>query len=271
MKARGLRVTFYPFILMDVPPGNTLPNPYSDDAIETGQPAFPWRGRTTRSPAAGYAGSADKTATASSQVAIFFGNAAPSDFAISGDTVSWTGSSGDWSLRRMMLHYAHLCVVAGGVDAFLIGSEMRGLTTIRSGPSTYSAVTALKALAADVRAVLGSGTDIGCAADWSEYFGRHPGDDETGGATGPSDPPNGDVYCHLDPLWSDANIDFVGSDNDMPRSDWRDGFEHADAADGWSAIYDRAYLQANIAGRKGTRIAFYLAARAAAAHVRRQA
>lgn len=44
MKARGLRVTFYPFILMDVPPGNTLPNPYSDNAAETGQPAFPWRG-----------------------------------------------------------------------------------------------------------------------------------------------------------------------------------------------------------------------------------
>ncbi len=27
MKARGLRVIFYPFLLMDVPPGNTLPNP----------------------------------------------------------------------------------------------------------------------------------------------------------------------------------------------------------------------------------------------------
>ena len=31
----------------------------------------------------------------------------------------------------MILHYAHLCAAAGGVDAFLIGSEMRGLTTIR--------------------------------------------------------------------------------------------------------------------------------------------
>ena len=44
MKARGLRVTFYPFILMDVPPGNSLPNPYSDNAAEMGQPAFPWPG-----------------------------------------------------------------------------------------------------------------------------------------------------------------------------------------------------------------------------------
>jgi hypothetical protein len=92
MKARGLRVTFYPFILMDVPPGNSLPNPYSDNAAETGQPAFPWRGRITCSPAAGFAGTVDKTATAASQVAAFFGSASPSDYAVSGDTVSWTGA-----------------------------------------------------------------------------------------------------------------------------------------------------------------------------------
>ena len=55
MKARGLRVTFYPFLLMDVPPGNTLPNPYSNNAATPGQPSFPWRGRITCSPAAGYA------------------------------------------------------------------------------------------------------------------------------------------------------------------------------------------------------------------------
>ncbi|MGB0498714.1 MAG: baseplate multidomain protein megatron, partial [Rubricella sp.] len=43
MKARGLRVTFYPFILMDVPPGNSLPNPYSDNAAASGQPDKPSR------------------------------------------------------------------------------------------------------------------------------------------------------------------------------------------------------------------------------------
>lgn len=36
MKARGLRITFYPFLLMDVPPGNTLPNPYSANAATPG-------------------------------------------------------------------------------------------------------------------------------------------------------------------------------------------------------------------------------------------
>jgi hypothetical protein len=251
MKARGLRVTFYPFILMDVPPGNSLPNPYSDNAAETGQPAFPWRGRITCSPAAGYAGSVDKTATAAAQVSAFFGSASSSDFAVSGETVSWTGSAGDWGLRRMVLHYAHLCAAAGGVDAFLIGTEMCGLTTIRSGTSAYPAVQAFRDLAADVRSILGAGTAISYAADWSEYFGHQPGDDEAGSATGSSDPPNGDVFFHLDPLWADPEIDFVGIDNYMPLSDWRDGFEHLDAQEGWPAIYDRAYLQGNIAGGEG--------------------
>lgn len=238
MKARGLRVTFYPFLLLDVPPGNTKPNPYSANAATAGQPTFPWRGRITCSAAAGYAGSVDKTATAAAQIADLFGTATSADFTVSGTTVSWTGPVGEWSLRRMILHYAHLCKAAGGVDAFLIGSEMPGLTTIRSGASTYPAVAALKSLAADVRAILGAGPKIGYAADWSEYFGHHPSDG------------SGDVYFHLDPLWSDANINLIGIDNYMPLSDWRDGFDHADAALA-PAIYDRDYLQSNITGGEG--------------------
>nr|WP_240769110.1 glycoside hydrolase/phage tail family protein [Paracoccus liaowanqingii] len=232
-------MTFYPFLLMDVPPGNTLANPYSANAATPGQPAFPWRGRITCSPAAGFVGSVDKTGTAATQVSALFGAATPGNFSVSGESVSFTGSPSDWGLRRMVLHYAHLCAAAGGVDAFLIGTEMPGLTTIRSGASTYPAVTAFKSLAADVRSILGAGTKIGYAADWSEYFGHHP---QNG---------SGDVYFHLDPLWSDANINFVGIDNYLPLSDWRDGFDHADALEGWPAIYDRAYLQANIAGGEG--------------------
>ena len=239
MKARGLRVTFYPFLLMDVPQSNTLPNPYSDDAADFGQPAFPWRGRITCSPAAGYAGSVDKTATAAAQVAALFGGATPGSFSISGESVNWTGASGDWGLRRMVLHYAHLCAAAGGVDAFLIGTEMPGLTTIRSNATTYPAVQAFRDLAGDVRSILGAGTAISYAADWSEYSGHQPGDGSN------------DVFFHLDPLWADPEIDFIGIDNYMPLSDWRDGFEHVDAAEGWPAIYDRAYLQANIAGGEG--------------------
>jgi hypothetical protein len=239
LKARGLRVSFYPFILMDVPASNDLPDPYSDHAAETGQPTFPWRGRITCSPAAGYAGSVDKTAAAESQVAALFGSAQPSDFAVSGESVSWTGPSGDWGLRRMILHYAHLCDAAGGVDAFLIGSEMRGLTTIRDGAASYPAVAAFRDLLADVRGILGSATELSYAADWSEYFGHHPADG------------SGDVFFHLDPLWADPETDFVGIDNYMPLSDWRDGHEHLDVTLGAPAIYDRGYLQGNIAGGEG--------------------
>ncbi len=238
MKARGLRVTFYPFLLLDVPPGNTKPDPYSDNAGTIGQPTFPWRGRISCSPAARYAGSVDKTGTAASQVSALFGTATPASFSVSGETVNWTGPVGEWSLRRMILHYAHLCVAVGGVDAFLIGSEMPGLTTIRSSAATYPAVQAFRDLATAVRSILGAGPKIGYAGDWSEYFGHHPDDG------------SGDVFFHLDPLWSDANIDFIGIDNYMPLSDWRDGFDHADAVLA-PAIYNRAYLQSNIAGGEG--------------------
>jgi hypothetical protein len=43
LKARGLAVTLYPFVLMDVPAGNGLPDPYGGPD----QAAYPWRGRVT--------------------------------------------------------------------------------------------------------------------------------------------------------------------------------------------------------------------------------
>lgn len=238
LRARGKRVTFYPFVMMDIPPGNTKPNPHSASAAGVGQSVFPWRGRITCSPAAGYEGSPDKTAGAATQVAAFFGSALRTQYSIGGTTVTFTGTPSDWGLRRMILHYAHLCAAAGGVDAFLIGTEMRGLTQIRSGPGTYPAVAAFQALAADVRAILGAGTKISYAADWSEYFGHQPQDGSN------------DVWFHLDPLWADANTNFVGIDNHMPLSDWRHGTAHLDAL-AWPDIHDRAYLQANIAGGEG--------------------
>jgi hypothetical protein len=238
LKARGYRVTFYPFILMDVPADNTLPDLYSDDAAGTGQPAYPWRGRITCSPAAGYAGGVDKSAAAGTQVAAFFGNAEPSDFDVDDEHVEWDGAPDDWGLRRMILHYAHLCAAAGGVDAFLVGSELRGLTHVRSSASSYPAVAELVALASDVRSIAGSGTRLSYAADWSEYFGHHPQDG------------SGDVFFHLDPIWADDEIDFVGIDNYMPLSDWRDGLDHLDAEHA-DTVTDLDYLGGNIEGGEG--------------------
>jgi hypothetical protein len=205
---------------MDVPAGNSLPNPYSDNAATNGQPTFPWRGHITCSPAPGYAGTVDKTAAAAAQVDVFFGTAAPSDFgAWNGDTISYSGPA-EWSYRRMILHYAKLAVAAGGVDAFLIGSEMVALNAVRSSASAFPAVSKMVSLAADVKGIVGSGCKVGYAADWSEYANFRPDDGSN------------DLYFHLDPLWASASIDFVGVDNYMPLSDWRSGRLHLDAQAG---------------------------------------
>lgn len=248
LAAAGKDTVLYPFILMDQLAGNGLSDPWSD---APDQPALPWRGRITLSKAPGQPGSPDKTAAAETEVAAFFGTSAVGDFVINGAAVTYTGSA-EWSYRRFILHYAHLCAAAGGVAGFCIGSEMRGLTQIR-GIAGFPAVQALRQLAADVRLVLGPNTKIGYAADWSEYFGYHPQDG------------SGDVFFHLDPLWSDPAIDFIGIDNYMPIADWRDGYEHADAE--WGSIYNLDYLKANIAGGEGYEW-YYHSPEAAAAQIR---
>ncbi len=232
MRDGGQDVVFYPFILMEQLAGNGRRDPYTGAAD---QPPLPWRGRITLSVAPGRPASPDGTATADAQVAAFFGAASPADFTPTADGVRYDGPP-DFGYRRFILHYAHLCAAAGGVGAFCIGSEMRGLTTIR-GAAGFPAVAALRVLAAECRTILGPSAKIGYAADWSEYFGHHPQDG------------SGDVFFHLDPLWADPAIDFVGIDNYMPLSDWRDGDSHADAA--WGSIHDLDYLTANVAGGEG--------------------
>jgi hypothetical protein len=236
IKNRGFEVMICPLIAMDIAAGNTLPNPYSNNAATLGQPAYPWRGKITCSPAAGFTGSVDKTATAATQIASFFGTAVPGNFNFDNNN-RWIDYSGpaEWSYRRFVLHLAHIAAAAGGVDRFLLGSELAGLTQVRSSASAYPAVTQLISLAADVASEL-PGADISYAADWSEYHSHRPSDGTN------------DVYFNLDPLWADANIDFVGIDNYLPLADWRAGNTHLDKLAGWPSIYDQAYLQSNIEG-----------------------
>ena len=115
------------------------------------------------------------------------------------------------------------------MNLFLIGSELRGLETIR-GPAwtaagttdasgcavwDYPFVAGLQPLAADVRGDLrrpgltrntaGLSNLVAYSADWSDWMGfQHPG-------------ANGQ-WPHLDALWADANIDVVGFDNYLPLS-----------------------------------------------------
>jgi hypothetical protein len=230
IRAAGKEVMFYPFILMDQLEGNDLPDPWTGAGS---QPRLPWRGRITLSVAPGRAGSPDRSAAAAAEVAQFFGSAQPEHFTANGERVVYSGPD-NWGYRRFILHYARLCAIAGGVDAFCIGSEMRSLTQIRGPGNSFPAVEALKQLAQDVRTILGPQVKLSYAADWSEYFGYQT---------------DGDLYFHLDPLWADPNVDFIGIDNYMPLSDWRDGEEHADAE--WGSIYNIDYLRANVQGGEG--------------------
>ena len=230
LKQRGYKVMIYPFILMDIPENNTLPDPYGGER----QARFPWRGRITAHPAAGQAATADQTQEAAAQVDAFFGAARPDDFTAGDAGVSYAGS--DTGLRRFILHYAKLAQMAGGVDRFVISSEMVGLTTIRSTRTDYPAVQKLRDLLADVRAILPD-AQLSYAADWSEYFGHHPQDGK------------GDVNFHLDALWADENIDGVGIDAYFPLSDWRDA-PHLDS-DIASSVYDHDYLASNLRGGEG--------------------
>ena len=266
LKSRGLRVVFYPFLLMDCP-------------------GYPWRGRI------GFTG-ADISAAATSAVAGFLGSAAPSQFSrdTTNLTVGYAGAPTDYTYRRMILHYANLCVVAGGVDLFLIGSELRGLECIR-GPAwtpagtldanghavwDYPFVAGLQQLAGDVRGVFdGAGLTkdqinlhnlVTYFADWSVWMGvQHPGLG-LGYLDG--------QWPHLDSLYASPAIDLVSFDNYLPLSDWTSGDGGLDAQywqapapssslaawppsaatmsglglTGAPTLHSKAYLKANVEG-----------------------
>jgi len=215
LKARGLKITFYPFVVMDIASGNALPDPW--DAAAASQPAYPWRGRITCDPAPGQPGSPQGTSAAATQVASFF-------------------SGGAWNYRRMILHYANLAASAGGVDAFLIGSELKALTRVRSGAGVYPAVDALVTLAADVKAIVGASCVVTYGADWTEY--------------GADVVDAGEVRFPLDALWACSAIGAIGIDYYAPLADWRDGAGHRDLAIAPS-IYDLDYLRGNVSGGEG--------------------
>jgi hypothetical protein len=232
LKARGIAVTLYPFIMMDVPAGNGLADPYGRPE----QPPNPWRGRISCHPAPGMAGSPDGTTAAAAEVSAFVGSLTPGE-------ISWDGTQmlcakpSEWSFRRLILHYARLAEAAGGVEAFIIGSDMIGLTRVRDAGGGYPMVAALVALAADIRTILGPATKITYAADWTEY-GAHV---RNGGQ---------DVHFPLDPLWASPDIDAVGIDWYPPLTDWRDGPENADAAIAGGPV-DLDYLRAGLVSGEG--------------------
>ncbi len=116
--------------------------------------------------------------------------------------------------NAFITHYASL--VADKVDAFVIGSEMKGLTKVTDTPGSYPAVDELVALAATVKSIVG-GVQVTYAADWSEYHHTDGG------------------WYNLDPLWASDDIDMIGIDAYFPLSDQpQNGYDVQELIDGWT-------------------------------------
>ena len=216
LKARGISILFYPDIVMDAP-ATQAEDPYGRAA----PPRFAWRGEITCHPAPGRPNSADKSAAGEAQLRRF----------VTGRDSSGTRVNA-WSLETMIVHYAKLCAAAGGVDAFLLGSELMGATRTRNASGTYPFAAHLNALAQTVRRHLPQ-AKLSYAAHWREYGGYKP--------PSQSDP----LAFPLDDFWGSANADFVGIDAFVPLSDWRDEEGHIDGRMA-SHIGDLAYLRSNV-------------------------
>ena len=98
--------------------------------------------------------------------------------------------------NNYITHYANL--VKGKIDAFVIGSELIGLTKVKDADNNFPAVEALVILSKQVKAVLGSNVIVTYAADWSEYHHTNNG------------------WYNLDSLWASPDIDVVGIDAYFP-------------------------------------------------------
>ncbi len=127
--------------------------------------------------------------------------------------------------NQFILHYAKL--VKDKVDAFIIGSELIGLTKIRNLENRFPAVEALVDLAKQVKSIMGNKVKISYAADWSEYHHTEHG------------------WYNLDPLWASNAIDFIGIDAYFPLTNAKENFyDEQKIIQGWESGegYDYYYL-----------------------------
>ena len=118
--------------------------------------------------------------------------------------------------NQFILYYAKL--VKGKVDAFLIGSEMIGLTKFKSSNGKFPVVEKLIELAKQVKRILGENVKISYGADWSEY---HHTDDG---------------WYNLDELWASKYIDFIGIDAYFPlTNNNKTTYDVKEVMDGWGS------------------------------------
>ena len=135
--------------------------------------------------------------------------------------------------NKFIIHYAHL--VKGKVDAFLIGSEMIGLTKVRDKNNNFPAVDELVELAKKVKDIMGDKVKISYAADWSEYHHTDSG------------------WYNMDKLWACDAIDFIGIDAYFPLTNKsQDFYDEAQIIEGWESGegYDYYYEDQNKTKKK---------------------
>lgn len=142
MKARGLKVTLYPFLMMDVPAGNSLPSPLTGTAP---QQAYPWRGRITTT----------SEAAATAEIASFFGAVRPSHFRVTNGNPVYTGPAAQWSWRRYRALYwdrVRADELPAGLDLAVNSGPLRAVRMLQAildvgadgvvGPKTLAAARA---------------------------------------------------------------------------------------------------------------------------------
>lgn len=107
---------------------------------------------------------------------------------------------GEEGYNNFILHYAKLeyngVKLKEIIDSFVIGSELKELTSSKVNAYLYPAIINLKELAALAKEELGGRVKLTYSANWGEYHSPY-----------------------MDQLWCDNNIDFVGISAYFPLTD----------------------------------------------------
>lgn len=121
--------------------------------------------------------------------------------------------------NKFILHYANLeysnIKLKDVIDSFCIGSELKGLTSIKVNEYLYPAIHQLKELSSLIRNIMGPDIKLTYSANWGDEYHN----------------------SNLDPLWCDSNIDWVGVSAYFPLTDnlSQDKITYNIIKNGWSS------------------------------------